>query len=133
MTEHKGYPAYMHESIGKVAETRDERIRNLNNIYENLKMSLDERKQILEENHPDYQPTGKRKLKIGPSVGEIVPNELADIIEAHPLISEQEIDLSIIDYDCDVLIIGGGGAGTVAALWAVNEGIEPEKILMVTK
>ena len=133
MTEHKGYPAYMHESIDKVADTRDERIRNLSSIYEKLKMSLDERKQILEENHPDYQPTGKRKLKIGPSAGELVPNELADILEAHPLITEDEIDLNIIDYDCDILIIGGGGAGTVAALWALNEGIEPEKILMVTK
>ena len=133
MAEHKGYPAYMHESIEKVAQTRDERIKNLSKIYDKLKLSLDERNQILEENHPDYQPTGKRKLKIGPSAGQLVPNELADIIEAHPLITADEIDLTKIDYDCDILIIGGGGAGTVSALWAVNEGIDPDKILMVTK
>jgi succinate dehydrogenase / fumarate reductase flavoprotein subunit len=128
-----GYPEYMRESISKVEQTRDNRIKTLESIYDKLKMSLDERKQVLDENHPDFKATGKRKLKFGPSKGLLVPNELADIIEAHPLIDESEIDLKKIDYDCDILIVGGGGAGTVAGLWAIKEGINPENILMVTK
>jgi len=128
-----GYPEYMLESIEKVEKTRDYRIKNREKIYDELRMSLEEREQILNENHPDYKKEGKRPLKIGPSKGELVPNEFADVIEAHSRVLPSDIDLKTIDYDCDVLIIGGGGAGTVAALWAVYEGIKPENILMVTK
>ncbi|MHA2297408.1 MAG: FAD-binding protein [Candidatus Hodarchaeales archaeon] len=128
-----GYPDYMRESIEKVVKSRDSRMKNREQIYDKLRMTLDERDQILNENHPDYKKEGKRSLKIGPSKGDLVPNEFADVIESHPLINSSDVDLQKVDYDCDVLVIGGGGAGTVAALWAMYEGIKPENILLVTK
>ncbi|MFW9991110.1 MAG: FAD-binding protein [Candidatus Odinarchaeota archaeon] len=128
-----GYPEYMRESIDKVVKTRDHRIKNREKIYDKLRMTLEERDQVLNENHPDFKKEGKRLLQVGPSKGDKVPNEFADIIEAHPSISSSDVDLSKVDFDCDVLVIGGGGAGTVASLWAVYEGIKPENILMVTK
>ncbi len=128
----RGYPEYMRESIELVEKTRPERIKNKEKEIE-LKLSMDERDKLLNMFHPDYAPGGKRTLRIGPNEGDIVPNEVADILEAWPAIDPDGIDLTQIDFDVDILIIGGGGAGTVAALWAVYEGIPPENILIATK
>jgi succinate dehydrogenase / fumarate reductase flavoprotein subunit len=123
----RGYPAYMRESIAKVEQTRSERLH-----MSFPPMSLEERRELLIRFHPDYKEGLKRPVPFGPSAGLLVPHELADLIEAHPLV-RSNLDLSQIDYDVDILIIGGGGAGTVAALWAVKEGIDPRKILIATK
>lgn len=123
-----GYPESMRESIERVEKTRPRRVKEVFKA-----MSLAEREDVLGSFHPDYMKGGKRCLKLGPSRGQAVPNEFADIIEAHPALSSKDIDLSRVDFSTDILIIGGGGAGTVAALWAVKEGIAPEDILMVTK
>jgi succinate dehydrogenase / fumarate reductase flavoprotein subunit len=124
----RGYPEYMLDSIENVVKTRDKRMK------ETFKaMTLAERDEVLNQFHPDYKKEGKRQIKVGPSTEELMPHEFADVIEAHPLVQPGDVDLSQIDYDVDILIIGGGGAGTVAALWAVNEGIKPDKILIVTK
>ena len=124
----KGYPESMRESIEKVEKTREKRLKEK---YQ--QMSLDERDEVLNKYHPDYKPEVKRKLSIGSSKGEIVPMEVADLIESYPLVSEKDIDLTSIDYDVDLLIIGGGGAGTMAGIWATYEGIDPQNILMTTK
>jgi succinate dehydrogenase / fumarate reductase flavoprotein subunit len=123
-----GYPKYMRESIKKVEETRQDRVDKLPKP-----MSMSERKKILNKFHPDFDPKGKRKVRTGPNKGDIVPNEVADLLEAYPSIAPKDIDLSNIDYDVDVLVIGGGMAGTVAALWALKEGIKKDKILITTK
>lgn len=123
----RGYPAYMRESIAAVEQTRQAR---LNQSIP--PMSLEERKALLTQFHPDFKPGQKRPLLFGSSQGMMVNHELADLLEAHPLI-RSSLDLSRIDDDLDLLIIGGGGAGTVAALWAVKEGIDPQKILITTK
>ncbi|MFQ5977174.1 MAG: FAD-binding protein [Candidatus Heimdallarchaeota archaeon] len=123
-----GYPEYMRESIENVERTRDRRLK------ESFKMmSLDQRSEVLNAYHPDFKAEGKRAIQFGPNTGDRVPNEFADKIEAHPIIFPGDIDLSVIDYDVDLLIIGGGGAGTVAALFAYHEGIPADEILMVTK
>jgi len=123
-----GYPEYMRASIEKVEKTRDARLK------ETVKaMSLVDRDKVLTDYHPDYKKEGKRKIKIGPSQEELMPHEFADVIESHPLVQPSDVDLNQVDYDVDLLIIGGGGAGTVAALWAVREGIDPKKILITTK
>ncbi len=122
------YPKEMKKSIRKVEATREERLHKLPE-----RMSEKERQEVLQKWHPDYKPEAKRKLKIGVSKGSIVPHEVADLIEAYPLINPEEIDLSQVDYDIDVLIIGGGGAGTAAALFAYYNGIKPENILIATK
>ncbi|MBQ8287818.1 MAG: FAD-binding protein, partial [Clostridia bacterium] len=69
-------------------------------------------------------------LQIGPNKGEKVPKELAAILQANSRINPADIDLSKVDYDVDVLVIGGGGAGTSAAIEADNNGA---KVMIVTK
>ncbi|MGD2072441.1 MAG: FAD-binding protein [Candidatus Thorarchaeota archaeon] len=124
----RGYPDYMRESIEKVEKTRPERLKT---TFE--AMTLEEREEILNQFHPDYKPEAKREIAFGPSKGQRVPHEVADLIEAHPLIGPDSVDLSQIDFDVDILIIGGGGAGTVAALWAHYSGIPVENMMIATK
>jgi len=127
-----GYPESMRESIELVEKTRDERLKHpYKETYRFL--SLEEREELLQKFHPDYKREAKRALKVGPNKGDRVPHEVADILEAHPLVNPKEIDLSRIDYDVDVLIIGSGGAGLAAALWANYSGVAPENILIATK
>ena len=124
----RGYPEYMRESIEKVEETRERRLKETFPI-----MSLEEREELLKKFHPDYREGTKRPLKIGPNKGDIVPHEVADLLEAHPLVEPNDVDLSHIDFDVDILVIGGGGAGMTAALWANYSGVPAENILIVQK
>lgn len=124
----RGYPDYMRESIEKVEKTRPQR---LSATFKG--MTLEEREEILSQYHPDYKPEAKREIRFGPSKGQRVPQEVVDLIEAHPLVNPDQIDLSRIDYDVDILIVGGGGAGTVAALWAYYSGVPVGRILITTK
>ena len=123
-----GYPDYMMESIKMVERTRKARIGN------NLPlMSLEDREVILNKFHPDFKAHEKRPLQIGPNTGDRMPLEIIRLLEAPPLLNPDEVDLSHIDYDVDVLIIGGGGAGTVASLWANMSGVPADRILISTK
>jgi succinate dehydrogenase / fumarate reductase flavoprotein subunit len=129
MSDYKsGYPDYMQESLRLVAETRAERFGK-----DFTPMTAEQRQQILEKFHPDWKPAGKRPLAIGPSKGMIIPHEVADILEAHPMVKPNEIDLSKVDFDVDVLIIGAGGAGMSAGILANENGIPADRILMVQK
>ncbi len=125
----RGYPQYMRKSIERVEATRAKRLES----GPPSPMTAEERENILNKYHPDYKPEKKRKLALGISAGEIVPNEMADMLEAHPLFDPADVDLSHIDYDVSLLVIGGGGAGTAAAIFAHQEGIAAEDILVVTK
>ena len=62
--------------------------------------------------------------------GEKVPTQLAALLQAHSRINPDKVDLSKPDYETDVLIIGGGGAGASAAIEADNAGV---KAMIVTK
>ncbi len=123
-----GYPEYMRESIKMVEKTRSQRIGKLP-----TQMTPKEREDVLNLCHPDYVTGGKRSISIGQNKGDIAPNEVIDLLEAYPLIEPGEIDLSEIDYEPDILIIGGGLAGTSAALLANDSGIPAEKILLANK
>ncbi|MGB2799358.1 MAG: FAD-binding protein, partial [Dehalococcoidia bacterium] len=59
-----------------------------------------------------------------------IPNEMVDLLEARSRVDPDDIDLSQIDYETDVLIIGGGGAGTAAALLAQEQGA---KVIIANK
>jgi len=123
-----GYPDYMMDSIKLVEKKRDK------NISTRVKsLSMKEREQVLSKYHPDYMKDTKRKLSIGVNKGELLYNGIVDLLEAKSVLDPKAVDLSSIDYDVDLLIIGGGGAGTVAALFAYESGVPKDKILIVTK
>ena len=95
-------------------------------------MTKEEQQEVLQL-HPDFAPGGKRAISIGPNQGQMAPYPVVDLLEAYPLIEENEIDISKADYELDIMIIGGGLAGTAAAIWANMEGIDKDKILLVNK
>jgi len=122
-----GYPEYMRKLISIVHKTRAKR-----RDYTPPPMTKEEQEEVLKL-HPDYAPGGKRTISVGPNKGDIGPTEVVDLLEAYPLVEEGEIDLSKVDYSPDILIIGGGLAGTSAAIWANDSGIPKEKILLTNK
>ena len=85
-------------------------------------MSAEEREEVLNKFHPDYKPDARRKIRIGPNKGEVITTEVADMLESHSRIESSMFDLTKYDYETDVLIIGGGGAGCAAAITAMQKG-----------
>jgi len=122
-----GYPEYMREFIEVVNRTRGKR-----KDFVPEAMTAEGREEVLQV-HPDYAPGGKRDLAVGPNIGDPVPVPVADLVEAYPLIDEKEIDLDNADLEVDVMVIGGGLAGTAAALWAHNSGVAKDRVLLVNK
>ncbi len=122
-----GYPEYMRKLIDVVNQTRPKR-----KDFIPKAMTMQERDEVLKV-HPDYAPGGKRILSLGPNKGDTAPNEVADLLEAYPLITGSEIDLTKPDFSVDLLVIGGGLAGTSAAVWAHEKGVAREKMLLVNK
>ena len=115
----------MLESIKKVEATRAERMG-----ADLRKMTADEKEELLKAYHPDYKEEGFKVLTVGPNKGEKVPSELCDLLQGTSRVLGKNIDLSSSDYDTDVLIIGGGGAGSSAAIEADEAGA---KVMIVTK
>jgi succinate dehydrogenase/fumarate reductase flavoprotein subunit len=122
-----GYPEYMRKLIEKVSKTREKRLN-----YTPPAMTMKERDEVLQV-HPDFATGGKREIKIGPNKGERGSNEVVDLLEAYPLIEQNEIDLSRVDYETKILIVGGGLAGTSAALLANDSGVPTKDILLTNK
>jgi len=117
------YPEYMKPSLDKVAQSRNKRFELAKSGKPVFPpMSAEEREEVLLKFHPDYKPESRRKIRIGPNKGESITTEVADILESHSRISPDIFDLSVPDYETDVLIIGGGGAGTAAAIIAMQQG-----------
>lgn len=117
------YPEYMKPSLDKVAQSRNKRFELAKSgkpVFPS--MSAEEREEVLLKFHPDYKPDSRRKIRIGPNKGELITTEVADILETHSRISPDVFDLSVPDYETDILIIGGGGAGTAAAIIAMQQG-----------
>ncbi len=124
------YPAQLKEMIKKVEATRLQRVERKKSGQEMPAMTLDERQAILEKFHPDYIPGTRRELKMGPSKGYAVAHEFADILESKSHINPDRVDVNTPDYETDVLVIGGGGSGTAAALLAQESGC---RVLVATK
>ena len=119
------YQKEMTESLLKV-----EKARKANTEFEPRRMTAEEKDSLLATFHPDYKQTEFEVLRIGPNKGEKVPLELAALLQGKSRIDPETIDLAHPDYETDVLIIGGGGAGASAAIEADTTGA---KVMIVTK
>ncbi|RLB69205.1 MAG: succinate dehydrogenase/fumarate reductase flavoprotein subunit [Deltaproteobacteria bacterium] len=126
-----GYTPEMLDLIKKVEASRPERLERSRKGVDFEALTLAGREDVLSKFHPDYKPNGRRDVKIGPSKGENYPDEFVDVLEAKArlLVSGAELE-KLTEYTTDVLVIGGGGAGTSAALMAQEGGC---KVVMATK
>ena len=104
--------------------------REKNIALEPVRMTAKEKETVLAAFHPDYKVDQFATLTVGPNKGDKVPKELCEILEAHSRITADSVDLSTPDYECDVLVIGGGGAGASAAIEAHEAGAN---VMLVTK
>jgi len=125
-----GYTEELTEIIKRVEATRPERVEMALRNEHYPALSMEERDEVLNKFHPDYQKEGRRAVRVGPNKGQIFPEEVARTLESRSILRPDRVDLSKWDYDTDVLIIGGGGAGTSAALMASQAGI---KSIIATK
>ena len=119
------YPENMMESIKKVEATRAQRM-----ATEPRRLTAEEKDALLEKFHPDYNPDAFAEIKVGPNKGQKAPLELAEMLHSTSRLINEKIDLTKIDYDVDVLVIGGGGAGSSRAIEAHNAGAD---VMIVTK
>ncbi|MBF0162229.1 MAG: FAD-binding protein [Magnetococcales bacterium] len=142
----------MRESARLVVKTREHRLAALRRGEGYPSLSLSDRRAWLEEYHPDYRADGCRPLRVGPNKGDMVPCELADVLESWPRESvvrhfslarrhpdapvrggeegEARAVPVVQEYHTDVLVIGGGGAGTTVAIAAAEAGAT---VLVATK
>ena len=119
------YSEKFQKSIAAVEAAREKNI-----ALEPARMTAQQKTDLLAAYHPDYRQDQFEELKIGPNKGNKVPKELAEILQAHSRVCPKCVDLDKIDYDVDVLVIGGGGAGSSAAIEAHEAGAN---VMIVTK
>jgi len=92
------------------------------------KYSPSERDTLIKRYHPDFRESAYRPLRFGPNAGEKTVRELAALLEGD---SHVPLDQDLTPaHTCDVLVIGGGGAGCAAALHAHGQGA---KVILATK
>jgi succinate dehydrogenase/fumarate reductase flavoprotein subunit len=124
------YTSELKELIKRVEATRPARVERKKRGEEFPLFSLKERQERLKKYHPDFNAGSRREIRVGPNKGYAISPEIVDLLEAKSRIDPDLIDLGKIAYETDVLILGGGGAGTAAALTAQENGA---KVLMATK
>ena len=119
------YSEKFQESLAAVEAAREKNI-----ALEPTRMTAEQKETVLSSFHPDYKTDEFAALTLGPNKGDKVPKELAAMLQAHSRIKDTEIDLENPDYETDVLVIGGGGAGASAAIEASVAGAS---VMIVTK
>lgn len=120
---------YKIEKLNELAKIVAEK-RAANAALDPKRMTAEEKDTLLATFHPDYKQDEFTVLSAGVNKGEKVPTQLAELLQGKSRISASDVDLSAPDYDTDVLIIGGGGAGASAAIEADEAGV---KTMIVTK
>ena len=123
------YTPELKKLIKIVEKTRPTRVAQKKKGEEFPAMSLKEREDILKY-HPDFKEEGRSEIKVGPNKGYKISNEFVNLLHARSRVEPDLIDLSKPDYETDVLVLGGGGAGTAAALMAREK---KAKVLIATK
>ncbi len=124
------YPESLKKLIEKVEATRSARVERKKNDEEFPPLKLEERDPVLRNFHPDFIEGTRREIKVGPSKGYAISNEIVDLLEARSRVNPYLVSLSKPDYETDILVIGAGGAGTAAAILAAENGA---KVLIATK
>ncbi len=120
------YPSDLQASLAKVTASRERRLHETH-----PSMTPQEREDVLHRFHPDYLAETFQELRVGPNQGERTPRELAEALEAPAILADNDPVLAQApDAVCDVLVIGGGGAGASAALLAQANGMN---VLLATK
>ncbi len=119
------YSEQFNESLKLVEASREKNI-----ALEPTRMTAEQKEQVLASFHPDYKVDEFAVLTVGPNKGDKVPKELAEILQAHSRITAEDVCLDCPDYETDVLVIGGGGAGASAAIEAHEAGAD---VMVVTK
>ncbi len=127
------YPDYLAGLLKEVERTRPKRLDlalSGQPVYQ--PMNAEERADVLANYHPDFSQGAKRVVRVGPNKGEELTTEVADLLEAHSMIAPKLMNIHLLepDYETDLLIIGGGGAGCWAAIEAARKGV---KSLIATK
>ncbi|PID77674.1 MAG: succinate dehydrogenase/fumarate reductase flavoprotein subunit [Deltaproteobacteria bacterium] len=125
-----GYTPEMKQLIKKVEATRPERIAKARREEHYPALTMEEREIVLSKFHPDYQEDGKRAVRVGPNKGDVFQESVADLLESRSVVRPDKVSLDQVECETDVLIIGGGGAGTSAALMAAQNGC---KAIITTK
>jgi len=127
------YPPVMEASLQRCIASREGR------MTEAFPRATAEAKEsLLKGFHPDHLTETFAALRIGPNAGDRTPRELAQLLEADSILPDVPgsqspvpgLSLDRPTYECDVLIIGGGGAGCSAAITADNAGA---RVLIATK
>ncbi|MBN2494855.1 MAG: FAD-binding protein [Deltaproteobacteria bacterium] len=125
------YPESMQESIRKVEASRARRIElALSGKPVVEPMSAEQRQDVLDRFHPDYQDDARREVRWGPNAGQRLTTEVADLLETYARVDPSDYDLLEPDFDTDVLVIGAGSAGFCAALLAQEHGA---RVTLATK
>src|SRR4030067_1283899 len=124
------YTSELRELIKKVEATRPARIEKKRRGEEFRVLTWKEREERLRKYHPDFLEGARREIRVGPSKGYAISPEIVRLLEAKSRVNPDLIDLSKIAYETEILILGGGGAGTAAALTAQENGA---KVLIATK
>jgi succinate dehydrogenase / fumarate reductase flavoprotein subunit/L-aspartate oxidase len=118
------YPAELIGPIELVVSTREQR-----KAQTWPRLGDAERNQLLKTYHPDYKESAFRNLRVGSNKGDRVTHEFADLLESFSDLDHARIKLQP-DHSTDVLVLGGGGAGVTAALFAESLGA---RVLLATK
>jgi len=124
------YTRELKELIKRVEATRPARVERKKRGEEFKLLSLKERQERLEKFHPDYIPGSTTEIRVGPNKGYAIQPEMVNLLEARSRINPDLIDLNKVDFETDILILGGGGAGTSAALMAQEHGA---RVMIATK
>ena len=119
------YPATMQDSLNAVVAGRERRMSE-----KFPRATAEGKEELLRGFHPDYRAETFAALRIGPNAGDRTPRELALLLEADSGLDVAKVSIDKADYECDVLIIGGGGAGCSAAIMADNAGA---RVMIATK
>lgn len=118
------YPEVLFEQLDLVNATREQRKAAIP-----TPLAAQAKSSLLKKYHPDYKDAGFRDLRIGANRGDRVTHEFADLLESFSSLDHARIDL-VPEVTTDVLVLGGGGAGVTAALFAESQGA---RVLLATK